>query len=269
MLTGVLQDGPGGTLAHAYFPQFGGDIHVDDSEYWSVQSYKGTNLLQTMVHELGHSLGLSHSDKREAIMAPFYRGYIPGLRLTRDDVKAVEALYGHHKPKPTALPPAAREDNQLCQSSQIDAIFRTADNRSYVFLGDQYWKLTSEALAQGYPRPLSDWQLPGQIDAAFTWHKKGATYIFKGDKYWKYFDTVPAPGYPKLMQEGFPGIPNHVDAAFVWSGNEKIYFTKGKKYWRFDPDRKPHVRRHYPKPISDWSLPSGLDAALQWENGFT
>ena len=55
------------------------------SEYWSVQSFKGTNLKQTIVHELGHSLGLSHSDKREAVMAPFYRGWDPHLKLSRDD----------------------------------------------------------------------------------------------------------------------------------------------------------------------------------------
>jgi matrix metalloproteinase-14 (membrane-inserted) len=48
-------DGPGGTLAHAFFPQYGGDIHVDDTEYWTIDSFKGTNLLQTVVHELGKS----------------------------------------------------------------------------------------------------------------------------------------------------------------------------------------------------------------------
>ena len=72
-------DGPGKTLAHAYFPQYGGDIHMDDSERWTINTYDGTNLLQTMAHEIGHSLGLSHSDVGDAIMAPFYKGYNPNL----------------------------------------------------------------------------------------------------------------------------------------------------------------------------------------------
>ena len=67
---------------------------MDDTEYWTIGEYKGTNLLQTMVHELGHSLGLSHSDVRDAIMAPFYRGWDPNFKLSADDKRAIQALYG-------------------------------------------------------------------------------------------------------------------------------------------------------------------------------
>ena len=50
-------DGKGGTLAHAFFPIYGGDVHFDDDENWTDNFNVGTNLLMTASHELGHSLG--------------------------------------------------------------------------------------------------------------------------------------------------------------------------------------------------------------------
>ena len=46
--------------------------------------FLGTNLLQTAAHEFGHSLGLSHSDTKSALMAPFYRGFEKKVSLNKD-----------------------------------------------------------------------------------------------------------------------------------------------------------------------------------------
>jgi matrix metalloproteinase-14 (membrane-inserted) len=67
-------DGEGGTLAHAFFLVYVGDVHFDDEEDWTVNTFRGTSLLMSTSHELGHSLGLSHSDVKSSLMAPFYRG---------------------------------------------------------------------------------------------------------------------------------------------------------------------------------------------------
>ncbi|XP_076254151.1 matrix metalloproteinase 1 isoform X3 [Rhynchophorus ferrugineus] len=326
-------DGPGGTLAHAYFPPpesqyltssqhmyklgvgtnhqslpwynpyfvgwyhpnpptynpgkvFGGDAHFDATESWSINSYRGTNLFQVAAHEFGHSLGLSHSDVREALMAPFYRGYNPIFNLDQDDIDGIQALYGRKTSKskqpddteptdeskytPKSIP-GSSSGHGLCEDPKFDTIFNSAEGYTFIFKGDQYYKLTEESVATGYPKLISEgWPgLPGNIDAAFT-YKNGKTYFFKGSKYWRYKGRKIDGDYPKDISEGFSGIPNNIDTAMVWSGNGKIYFFKGSKFYRFDPTQKPPVPKTFPKPISNWEgIPDNLDAAFQWTNGYT
>ena len=132
-------------------------------------------------------------------------------------------------------------------------------------------KLTKDSIAPGYPKSVSKfWDgMPPGIDASFTW-TNGKSYFFKGDKYWRFTEGKMDRDYPKPISKGFDGVPNNLDAAFVWSGNGKIYFFKGKQYWRFDPEKRPPVKKDYPRPISNWEgVPNFIDDAIQYTNGYT
>lgn len=89
-------DGRGNTLAHAFAPGegLGGDAHFDDDERWS-ESNREVNLFLVAAHEFGHSLGLAHSNVREALMYPIYSYVNPAtFRLSEDDRRGIQKLYG-------------------------------------------------------------------------------------------------------------------------------------------------------------------------------
>ena len=94
-------DGPGGELAHAFFPLGGkgeedlaGDVHFDDEDKFAINGGAGVDLLWLSVHELGHSLGLDHTYHPASVMFAYYPGYVEKLKLDSDDVAGIQALYG-------------------------------------------------------------------------------------------------------------------------------------------------------------------------------
>ncbi|XP_068641864.1 metalloendoproteinase 2-MMP-like [Aristolochia californica] len=86
-------DGPGGTLAHSFYPTVG-QFHLDKEESWSTNpNMKEFDLESVAVHEIGHLLGLGHSSVAEAIM---YSGIPTGVvkrELHQDDIDGIRDLY--------------------------------------------------------------------------------------------------------------------------------------------------------------------------------
>jgi hypothetical protein len=47
---------PGGVLAYNYFPRYGGDMFIDDTEPWTVGDRGEFDLVLTATHEIGHGI---------------------------------------------------------------------------------------------------------------------------------------------------------------------------------------------------------------------
>jgi hypothetical protein len=92
-------DGQGGSLAHTFYPSppnpepIAGDMHFDGAEEWVTGpdvSTRSVDLFSVALHELGHALGLGHSDLPRSVMYPYYRR---ASSLTAEDINAILTLY--------------------------------------------------------------------------------------------------------------------------------------------------------------------------------
>ncbi|PQM32864.1 metalloendoproteinase 3-MMP-like [Prunus yedoensis var. nudiflora] len=84
-------DGPGKTIAHA-FPPSDGRFHYDADETWVLGAVPdGFDLETVALHEIGHLLGLGHSDVEGAVMVSGIRtGFTQSLHA--DDIQGIKAL---------------------------------------------------------------------------------------------------------------------------------------------------------------------------------
>ncbi|KAM3821220.1 matrix metalloproteinase-25 [Vipera latastei] len=300
-------DGPGGTLAHAFFPgdyPISGDTHFDNEETWIYDPQnespgRGTDLFAVAVHEFGHSLGLSHSSVKESIMMPYYQGPVglPHLyQLSIDDAMGIQQIYGRRPhgsypdqdipvpPVPTAppipgIPPdKPKEKPSLPASERCKAGFDAIANirgEVFFFKARHFWRIQpSQNLVSMEPaQTLRFWNgLPPDfkaIDAAYERANDSQIVFFIGPYYWVFSDTQVNHGYPRPTSD--LGLPpgTVVGAVFVWPHNGKTYLLEKNRYWRYD-DQLGHVELGYPKPVSLWKgVPSELDDITHWNDGHT
>ncbi|XP_078077558.1 stromelysin-1-like [Mustelus asterias] len=262
-------DGPGGTLAHAFGPGpgIGGDAHFDDDENWTT-SQSGINLFLVAAHEFGHSLGLGHSQDRDALMFPFY-SYVDtnGYKLPRDDVNGIQSLYGQNpRPNPTPAPgPNPTQQPSPCDPNLfMDASVRI--NRNFYFFKNGLYKVAGSS--QVIPVRNTWPSMVSNIDAAVELHRSYNGYeimFFTGSQYWLYSQTVLESGYPRPISDfGLPSNVNKIDAAMRVSRHWILLFV-GEQFWIYNTKR--NELRSNPRSISTiFKHNSKVDAAFRVKN---
>uniref|UniRef100_A0A671R1K4 Matrix metalloproteinase-19-like n=1 Tax=Sinocyclocheilus anshuiensis TaxID=1608454 RepID=A0A671R1K4_9TELE len=252
----VAFDGPGQVLGHAEGPE-SGTVHFDADEVWTEGRSYGANLRIVAAHEIGHALGLGHSQYHSALMGPVFTGYRRNFRLHRDDIRGIQALYGKNMQSRVYIvstvcagPLRRGTGRPHAGLMSLCFVFSGPLHKTLAFRGHYVWTLSDSGYNSPVPINALWKELPGNINAAVHSQRTNKSYFLKGDKVWRYSGFKLDQGYPKRLS-----IPSNIQAAFF------LKRRRGSEYWLWD-------ELGSAKPLQLISaLPSDPDAAFTGSDG--
>ncbi|KHN84731.1 Matrix metalloproteinase-25 [Toxocara canis] len=256
------------------------------------------SLRSIMMHEIGHSLGLSHSQQQDSIMYSFYQYDLPP-QLSYDDIVAIQSIYGRGHasaperpkippkttptyqaplPSPSPRPPPQQphtptdvsNDETIAPdpcTSDIDAITEIR-GEVFAFKGDWFWRIHHDGhLSEGPRRVSSFWEsLPSPIDAVVEDDDKiiffigKNVYVYNGHK---------KEAVKPLTAIGLPEYVDHIRLVYSWNywTEKPIYIWTDDEFWRVDK-KSGKVEIGYPRKIATtWHyVPAEASAALTFND---
>ncbi|KAK2179697.1 hypothetical protein NP493_477g03036 [Ridgeia piscesae] len=253
-------DGPGGVLAHAYYPEVG-DTHFDEDETWTDETSEGTNLLNVATHELGHALGLGHSNVPHAVMAPYYQGYDPYFKLQDDDIRAIQSLYGSRQDRTEPTPPVA--------TTTTTTTTTTTPRSTTTLTSGEVTPSPRPTRRPKTPRPPKPTKKPTPVpnpckmkaDAVYQAPDQ-RVFMFRGQWVWRLDDAGVTVGYPQRAAKLFEKPPRSLGAAVYSTRTGYTYFFKRNKVFKYYG-----YRRLIKKKVTSKGYPKAPQAALIGRDG--
>uniref|UniRef100_A0A3B3VFS4 Matrix metalloproteinase-9 n=1 Tax=Poecilia latipinna TaxID=48699 RepID=A0A3B3VFS4_9TELE len=247
----------------------------DRDQRWGFCPDLGISLFLVAAHEFGHSLGLSHSNIRGALMYPSY-SYVEDFSLDQDDIDGIQYLYGERttqtfpyfagnktgpdstlstteEPDPTVssvvtTPSTVDPTKDPCKILKFDTI--TVIQRHLHFFKDgQFWKVRSKgdggrkgpfSISQSWPA------LPAVIDSAFEDVQTTKIYFFSGKELWVNTGSSVLGPY-SIEMLGLPPSVHKVEGA-LQRGKNKVFLFSGEDIWRLDLNTR-RIDKGYPMYI--------------------
>lgn len=278
-------DGNGGILAHAYSPFNDScrEIHLDSSEKW----YLGyddipkvptgeISLLYVLTHEIGHVLGLRHSDVQDSMMYPLYGT----SRLTQDDILGVQSLYGDKTTTTTTATTTttssmsssskSSKEISLCNLEMKNLTFLILHQNLYIFHKDRFWimslktkKITSSNLSLRKVFPF----LPhfDQITGVYQTPEGYVVLVIKDDFFYISFPQLKFKKHYKISQLNIPFNETLIGAVNTYSGKTLLFFSKN--YYVKINDCSFEIESYGYIADDFTGIPSDMDGVFRYING--